>query len=82
MNNNQCTPVCFADYPPLIGHFPPLLASDWLRVTHLAMVMMLSSVNRINIGHYSEPAPRSLLMLCSCKLLPIYVTCCAVAVVV
>ena len=37
------------------------------------MVMMLSSVNRINIGHYSEPAPRSLLMLCSCKLLPIYV---------
>ena len=38
MNNNQCTPVCFTKDPPLIGHFAPLLASDWLRVTHLAMI--------------------------------------------
>ena len=26
----------FCWLPPLIGHFPPPLASDWLRVTHLA----------------------------------------------
>ena len=47
MNNNQCTPVCFTNDPPLIGHFPTLLASDWLRVTHLA-VFHLSSVTLNN----------------------------------